>query len=163
MVSWMAQTYKQLDTRTAYVMLLAMQIFCWAGFFTAEYGLFNAAEYEMYIGIALINLLGFGSVMASVYGLGAVGFAFMITCMCVQMNMFFAARIPNDSRLTVGSYTLADGNFAAIPVLIRWVCMRSPKPALAPPGRRMSARSGRLSTPTGGHPGRPLKRSPRAL
>jgi len=102
-----------------------LQIACWGGFFTAEYGLFNAAEYEMYIGIALMMLIGFGYLMTflKAYGLGAVGFTFIITCLSVQMNMFLACLIPNNTKLTVDAVSLTDGNFAAATVLISYGCI----------------------------------------
>ena len=133
----MKMTSKELDTRVASVLLLILQIACWGGFFTAEYGLFNAAEYEMYIGIALMMLIGFGYLMTflKAYGLGAVGFTFIITCLSVQMNMFLACLIPNNGTLTVNAVTLTDGNFAAATVLIRYAV---PK-ALAPPSPLASA------------------------
>ena len=129
----MGQTSKELDTRVASVLLLILQICCWGGFFTAEYGLFNAAEYEMYIGIALMMLIGFGYLMTFLraYGLGAVGFTFIITCLSVQMNMFLAALIPNNTKLTVSPVTLTDGNFAAATVLIRYAVPDT----LTPPSR----------------------------
>ena len=129
----MGQTSKELDTRIASVLLLILQICCWGGFFTAEYGLFDPAEYEMYIGIALMMLIGFGYLMTflKAYGLGAVGFTFIITCLSVQMNMFLAALIPNNNKLVVDSVTLTDGNFAAATVLIRYAIPR----ALTPPSR----------------------------
>jgi len=91
-----------------------LQCACWGGFFTAEYGHFNIAEYEMYIGIALMMLIGFGYLMTflKAYGLGAVGFTFIITCLSVQMNMFLAALIPNVGKLTpadIQNATLAGG------------------------------------------------------
>ena len=117
----MKMTSRELDTRVASVLLLLLQIACWGGFFTAEYGLFNAAEYEIYIGIALMMLIGFGYLMTflKAYGLGAVGFTFIITCLSVQMNMFLASFIPNNTKLVVNAVTLTDGNFAAATVLIR--------------------------------------------
>ena len=133
----MKQTSRELDTRVASVLMLILQICCIGGFFTADYGRFNAAEYEMYIGIALMMLIGFGYLMTflKAYGLGAVGFTFIITCLSVQMNMFLACLIPNNSKLEVNAVTLTDGNFAAATVLIRYAV---PK-ALAPPSPLASA------------------------
>ena len=127
----MKQTSKELDTRVASGLLLILQICCWGGFFTAEYGLFNIAEYEMYVGIALMMLIGFGYLMTflKAYGLGAVGFTFIITCLSVQMNMFLAALIPHNTKLTVDAVTLTDGNFAAATVLIRYAAPQSSRAA----------------------------------
>ena len=118
----MKQTSRELDTRVASVLMLILQICCIGGFFTADYGRFNAAEYEMYIGIALMMLIGFGYLMTflKAFGLGAVGFTFIITGMSVQMNMFLAALIPNNKTVTVDAMTMTDGNFAAATVLIRY-------------------------------------------
>ena len=154
----MGQTSKELDTRVASVLLLILQCCCWGGFFTAEYGLFNAAEYEMYIGIALMMLIGFGYLMTflKAYGLGAVGFTFIITCLSVQMNMFLNSLIPNNGKLVVDAVTLTDGNFAAATVLIRYA---GPK-ALAP--RRGTPLAAAISLTSDCH-GKPLMRSPCAL
>merc|ERR1719440_586966 len=70
-------------------------------------------------------LIGFGYLMTflKAYGLGAVGFTFIITCLSVQMNMFLACLIPNNTKLTVDAVTLTDGNFAAATVLISYGCI----------------------------------------
>jgi len=70
-------------------------------------------------------LIGFGYLMTflKAYGLGAVGFTFIITCLSVQMNMFLACLIPNNTKLTVNAVTLTDGNFAAATVLISYGCI----------------------------------------
>jgi len=53
----------------------------------AEYGHdFNIAFYNAYIGVTIMMLVGFGYLMAFLkcYGLGAVGFTFVITCLALQ-------------------------------------------------------------------------------
>jgi len=106
--------------------LLALcQVLCYAGFSYAEYGVFDPAVYEMYIGIALMMLVGFGYLMTflKAYGLGAVGFTFIITALAVQMNVLLAAYIPNRNTPVIDATTLTDGNFAAATVLISFGCV----------------------------------------
>ena len=55
----------------------------------AEYGHdFNIAFYNAYIGVTIMMLVGFGYLMAFLkcYGLGAVGFTFVITCLALQAH-----------------------------------------------------------------------------
>ena len=102
-----------------------VQVLCFIGFFNSEYGTFDAAVYEMYIGVALMMLVGFGYLMTFLkqYGLGAVGFTFIITCLAVQINVLLAAYIPDRKTPVIDPSVLMDGNFAAAAVLISYGCI----------------------------------------
>merc|ERR1712072_53986 len=94
------------------------------GFFTAEYGLFNAAEYEMYLGIALMMLIGFGYLMTflKAYGLGAVGFTMLITCLGVEWALCIE-QLMASGEIVVDLYAILNGNFAVAAVLISFGAM----------------------------------------
>jgi len=79
----------------------------------------------MYLGVALMMLVGFGYLMTflKMYGLGAVGFTFIITAVAVQINIFLAALIPDSKTPIIDSNTLMDGNFSAAVVLISFGCL----------------------------------------
>ena len=121
-----ANSYTETDTRLASVLMVIVQITCWIGFFDAEYGSYDAAVYEMYLGIALMMLVGFGYLMTFLkwYGMGAVGFTFIITVLSVQINTLLAAYLsPNSGRPTIDGASLMDGNFGAAVILISYGCM----------------------------------------
>ena len=117
--------YSEVDTRLASILLAVIQVVCWIGFFHCEYGTFEPAVYEMYLGVALMMLVGFGYLMTflKMYGLGAVGFTFIITAVAVQINIFLAALIPDSKTPVIDSNTLMDGNFSAAVVLISFGCL----------------------------------------
>ena len=119
-------SYSESDTRLASVMMVIIQIICCIGFFDAKYGEYDAASYEMYIGIALMMLVGFGYLMTFLkkYGMGAVGFTFIITVLSVQINILLAAYLtPNSGSPTIDSGSLMGGNFGAAVILISYGCM----------------------------------------
>merc|ERR1711871_1275638 len=96
------------------------------GFFNAKYGTFDPAVYEMYIGVALMMLVGFGYLMTFLkqYGLGAVGFTFILTALAVQINVLLTVYLsPSGGDVVVDPYYLMDGNFAAATILISYGCM----------------------------------------
>ena len=113
------------DTRLMSAIMGVVQILCFIGFFNSKYGTFNAAAYEMYLGVALMMLVGFGYLMTFLkqYGLGAVGFTFIITSLAVQINVLLAAYIPDNNTPVIDPSTLMDGNFAAAAVLISYGCI----------------------------------------
>ena len=78
------------DTRMASILLMIIQVVCWIGFAYDEYGVFDTAVYDMYIGVALMMLVGFGYLMTFLqsYGLGAVGF----TCASSRLSPMFWSR-----------------------------------------------------------------------
>ena len=119
--------YSAADTRIAGVMMAIIQVVCWIGLFNCEYGQYDAAVYEMYMGIALMMLVGFGYLMTflKLYGMGAVGFTFIITVLAVQINILLAAKLtpdPTDKPVIDGT-ALMDGNFGAATILISYGCM----------------------------------------
>ena len=107
------------------VLILMAQILCFVGFANADYGEYTPASYEMYLGVALMMVVGFGYLMTFLkqYGLGAVGFTFIITSLAVQINIFLAAYIPDNNRPVIDAVSLMDGNFAAATVLISYGCI----------------------------------------
>jgi len=113
-------------TQITCVMLFFIQIALIGGFSTAKYGNdFNPRAYYMYTGVALMMLVGFGYLMAFLkkYGLGAVGFTFVLTCLCVQLNVLLAPAIPDGDTAVVDMWLLMDGNFAAAVILISVGCI----------------------------------------
>jgi len=86
---------------------------------------FDANVYNMYTGIALMMLVGFGYLMAFLkkYGLGAVGFTFVLTCLCVQLNIVLKPLIPDTLEPVISMASLIDGNFAAATILISFGCI----------------------------------------
>ena len=118
--------YSEADTRLAGVMMAIIQVICWIGFFNSEYGEYDAAVYEMYMGVALMMLVGFGYLMTflKLYGMGAVGFTFIITVLAVQINVLLAAKLtPNSGTPVIDGSSLTDGNFGAATILISYGCM----------------------------------------
>jgi ammonium transporter Rh len=118
--------YPEADTRFASLLMAIIQILCWIGFFNAKYGTFDPAVYEMYIGVALMMLVGFGYLMTFLkqYGLGAVGFTFILTALAVQINVLLTVYLsPSGGDVVVDPYYLMDGNFAAAAILISYGCM----------------------------------------
>ena len=113
------------DTRLMCILILITQILCFVGFAHAEYGTYGAAAYDMYIGVALMMLVGFGYLMTFLkqYGLGAVGFTFIVTSIAVQINCLLAAYIPDNNTPVIDPTSLMDGNFAAAAVLISYGCI----------------------------------------
>merc|ERR1719267_372938 len=72
-------------------------------------------------------LVGFGYLMTflKLYGMGAVGFTFIITVLAVQINILLAAKLtpdPTDKPVIDGT-ALMDGNFGAATILISYGCM----------------------------------------
>ena len=119
-------SYPETDTRLASILMAIVQIICWIGFFNSEYGTYDAAIYEMYMGIALMMLVGFGYLMTFLkqYGMGAVGFTFIITVLAVQVNILLAAYLsPESGTPTIDGASLMDGNFGAAVILISYGCM----------------------------------------
>ena len=119
-------SYPENDTRLASILMIIIQIVCCIGFFNASYGVYDAAAYEMYVGIALMMLVGFGYLMTFLknFGLGAVGLTFIITVLSVQINILLAAYLsPNSGSPTIDSTSLMDGNFGAAVILISYGCM----------------------------------------
>ena len=122
----LAMSYPENDTRLASLLMIIIQIVCCIGFFDASYGEYSADSYEMYIGIALMMLVGFGYLMTFLknFGLGAVGLTFIITVLSVQINIMLAAHLsPNSGSPTIDAGTLMDGNFGAAVILISYGCM----------------------------------------
>lgn len=57
------------------------------------------------------------------YGLGAVGFTFVITALCIELNIVLHALIPDGDHPTIDSTALMNGNFAAATILITFGCL----------------------------------------
>merc|ERR1719378_188444 len=71
-------------------------------------------------------LVGFGYLMTFLkqYGMGAVGFTFIITVLAVQINVLLAAYLtPDSGRPVIDAASLMDGNFGAAVILISYGCM----------------------------------------
>lgn len=85
----------------------------------------NTAElgtlYNYYTGIAIMMLVGFGYLMTFLkeYGLGAVGFTMMITCLGVEWAMFLEQTMTAGSmEFPVNMMAFLNANFAVAAVLI---------------------------------------------
>ena len=86
----------------------------------------GASEFVYYNNVAFMMLIGFGYLMSFLryYPLGAIGFTFLVTVVCVQWGIlldgFWERVYFGDFRhiLQVGAFSLVVGNFAAATVLI---------------------------------------------
>ena len=105
--------------------MVLIHVLCTIGFFNCDYGTFDAAVYDAYIGVALMMLVGFGYLMTflKLYGLGAVGFTFILTVLSVEINVLLSAYIPDGNKPTIDGSTLMGGNFAAACILISYGCL----------------------------------------
>ena len=115
-----------LDTRVACGLMLLLQLVLLAPLSVAEYGHdFNIATYDAYIGVTIMMLVGFGYLMAFLkrYGLGAVGFTFVITALAIELNVCLTPLIPHGGHAVLNAMSLMDGNFAAATVLISFGCL----------------------------------------
>lgn len=79
----------------------------------------SSSIYNFYVGVALMMLVGFGYLMTflKAYGLGAVGFTMLITCLGVEWAMILECYM-GKGDLTVDFMALLNGNFAVAAVLI---------------------------------------------
>jgi len=74
--------------------------------------------YKILVDVTLMMFIGFGYLMTflKAYGLGAVGYTFLITCLGVEWNMILEILLRGQSSLTLVS--MLHGNFAVAAVLI---------------------------------------------
>ena len=109
------------------MLLLVLQLGLIGCFCLSTYGEFDLNDYQAYIGVTLMMMVGFGYLMAflKMYGLGAVGFTYVLTALCVQLNALLAPAISKEppSKPVLSAYSLMDGNFAAATILISFGCI----------------------------------------
>merc|ERR1719454_1931864 len=79
----------------------------------------SSSVYNFYVGVALMMFVGFGYLMTFLksYGLGAVGFTALITCLGVEYAIIIESFMGKGS-LTIDFLSLLNGNFAVAAVLI---------------------------------------------
>eukprot|EP00931_Biecheleriopsis_adriatica_P052267 TRINITY_DN3038_c0_g1_i1.p1 TRINITY_DN3038_c0_g1~~TRINITY_DN3038_c0_g1_i1.p1 ORF type:complete len:885 (+),score=163.58 TRINITY_DN3038_c0_g1_i1:57-2711(+) len=107
------------------LLTIIMQITILVFFFYAELDLSGSEEtdsssiYNYYVGVALMMFVGFGYLMTflKAYGLGAVGFTMVITCLGVQWSMILEGLMAT-GKLVINFMSLLNGNFAVAAVLI---------------------------------------------
>jgi ammonium transporter Rh len=75
--------------------------------------------YNFYVGVALMMFVGFGYLMTFLksYGLGAVGFTALITCLGVEWALCIE-QLMAVGTISVDLYAILNGNFAVAAVLI---------------------------------------------
>eukprot|EP00933_Yihiella_yeosuensis_P048667 TRINITY_DN4497_c0_g1_i1.p1 TRINITY_DN4497_c0_g1~~TRINITY_DN4497_c0_g1_i1.p1 ORF type:complete len:429 (+),score=68.83 TRINITY_DN4497_c0_g1_i1:108-1394(+) len=94
-------------------------------FYTADLDLSKATQtdsssiYNYYVGVALMMFVGFGYLMTflKAYGLGAVGFTMLITCLGVEFAIIAESYMAH-GNLKIDFMSLLNGNFAVAAVLI---------------------------------------------
>ena len=95
--------------------------------FSADYDLSamstldSSSIYNFYVGVALMMFVGFGYLMTflKAYGLGAVGFTMMITCLGVEWAMLVENLMVGGSlNMKLDFMDLLNANFAVAAVLI---------------------------------------------
>eukprot|EP00854_Cymbomonas_tetramitiformis_P022832 gene22832-27594_t len=115
--------------RTFGVLALSCQTVILIGFgvlgeakFTAESSAHSVQVYNYYVGVALMMLVGFGYLMTFLrwYGLGAVGFTMLITCISVEVAILAEPLFANgwEHKINVDVMSLLHGNFCAAACLI---------------------------------------------
>jgi len=79
----------------------------------------KSSVYNYYVGVALMMFVGFGYLMTflKAYGLGAVGFTMLITCMGVEWSMILESYM-GKGEFTIDFMSLLNANFAVASVLI---------------------------------------------
>eukprot|EP00930_Biecheleria_cincta_P097407 TRINITY_DN8911_c0_g1_i2.p1 TRINITY_DN8911_c0_g1~~TRINITY_DN8911_c0_g1_i2.p1 ORF type:complete len:422 (+),score=83.41 TRINITY_DN8911_c0_g1_i2:47-1267(+) len=99
-------------------------VFCgvfWTSQLDLEHAKFtdSSSIYNYYVGVALMMFVGFGYLMTflKAYGLGAVGFTMLITCLGVQWAIILECFM-GKGALTIDFMALLNGNFAVAAVLI---------------------------------------------
>jgi ammonium transporter Rh len=115
----------QLNTGAFLVVCLVMQaVICYLLKGT-DYKLSDAKDldkesiYNFYVGVALMMFVGFGYLMTflKAYGLGAVGFTMLITCLGVEWALC-VEQLMASGKIVVDLYAILNGNFAVAAVLI---------------------------------------------
>eukprot|EP00933_Yihiella_yeosuensis_P003770 TRINITY_DN10703_c1_g1_i1.p1 TRINITY_DN10703_c1_g1~~TRINITY_DN10703_c1_g1_i1.p1 ORF type:complete len:457 (+),score=89.79 TRINITY_DN10703_c1_g1_i1:139-1371(+) len=79
----------------------------------------SSSIYNFYVGVALMMFVGFGYLMTflKAYGLGAVGFTMLITCLGVEWAVIIESYM-GKGNLNLDFMSLLNGNFAVAAVLI---------------------------------------------
>eukprot|EP00931_Biecheleriopsis_adriatica_P052269 TRINITY_DN3038_c0_g3_i1.p1 TRINITY_DN3038_c0_g3~~TRINITY_DN3038_c0_g3_i1.p1 ORF type:complete len:453 (+),score=87.58 TRINITY_DN3038_c0_g3_i1:112-1470(+) len=79
----------------------------------------SSSIYNFYVGVALMMFVGFGYLMTflKAYGLGAVGFTMLITCVGVQWAIILES-VMAKGEVSIDFMSLLNGNFAVAAVLI---------------------------------------------
>lgn len=79
----------------------------------------SSSIYNFYVGVALMMFVGFGYLMTflKAYGLGAVGFTMLITCLGVEWAIILESYM-GKGDLDIDFMSLLNGNFAVAAVLI---------------------------------------------
>eukprot|EP00440_Ansanella_granifera_P033478 gb/GFBE01036324.1/.p1 GENE.gb/GFBE01036324.1/~~gb/GFBE01036324.1/.p1 ORF type:complete len:456 (+),score=123.37 gb/GFBE01036324.1/:1-1368(+) len=106
------------------VTLTIQVIFCFT-FSQSKLDMTSAADtdsssiYNFYVGVALMMFVGFGYLMTflKAYGLGAVGFTMLITCLGVEWAIILECYM-GKGELSIDFMSLLNGNFAVAAVLI---------------------------------------------
>jgi len=108
---------------------LVVQLVLLAFFYKSEFvvsgdmnGVGLGSIYNFYVGVALMMFVGFGYLMTFLksYGLGAVGYTMMITCVGVQVAIVAEVMMTQKFSfpLKIGMMSFMNGNFAVAAVLI---------------------------------------------
>ena len=93
-------------------------------FFLSEYDIpdtDSSAQYNFYVGVALMMFVGFGYLMTCLkqYGLGAIGFTMFIACIGVEFAiMCESLMVEKGFPIKVNMMAFMNGNFAVAAVLI---------------------------------------------
>jgi len=89
---------------------------------TLEQKLINSQEYNMYVGVALMMLVGFGYLMTFLrfYGLGAVGLTMIISCLGAELALLIEPLIMHglQTPVQITIMALMRANFAVAAILI---------------------------------------------
>merc|ERR1719469_1380952 len=101
----------------------ASQVLILCLFYGADYNLAedSSSIYNFYVGVALMMFVGFGYLMTflKAYGLGAVGFTMLITCLGVQWAVVLEQAMTEGTlAFKLDFMDILNGNFAVAAVLI---------------------------------------------
>jgi len=116
---------EKLTTGTFCIVCLIMQLVICYLLKGTDYKLSDAKDldkesiYNFYVGVALMMFVGFGYLMTflKAYGLGAVGFTALITCLGVEWALCIE-QLMASGKIVVDLYAILNGNFAVAAVLI---------------------------------------------
>lgn len=114
---------KQSNTGVFSQLALAAQVVVTCLFFGARYDLSSPGLgfYGFYSGVAIMMFVGFGYLMTflKAYGMGAIGFTMMITCLGIEWAMFLESAMKEESfYFMINMTSFMNAMFAVATVLI---------------------------------------------